>query len=110
MVDAAKEVSQLDSEERSAFPEASFFDGQVVPETKALGADDFLPIFIYCFVQAKIERPSALCELLSLMCPKSKMNGETGYYLASFQSALTYIHQLDLTEAENDLELIFDAA
>lgn len=28
-----------------------------------LGADDFLPIFIYCVVRAEMERPSALCEL-----------------------------------------------
>ncbi|KAL7542833.1 hypothetical protein ACHAXR_012141 [Thalassiosira sp. AJA248-18] len=125
VVDAAKEISQLDSEERSVFPDASFFDGKVVTKVKTLGADDFLPIFIFCFVQAKIERPSALfiansrhatCffdlstgELLSVMCDRAKMNGETGYYLASFHAALTHIHELDLTEAENDLSIIFDA-
>jgi hypothetical protein len=43
------------------------------------------------------------------MCDPSRANGEVGYYLASFQAALTHIHQLDLTEAENDLSLIFDA-
>lgn len=63
VVDAAKEISQLDAEERSVFPDATFFDATVVTKVKALGADDFLPIFIYCFVQAKIERPSALCKL-----------------------------------------------
>ena len=64
VVDAAKEISQLDSEERSVFPE-TFFDGKVsTPKVKTLGADDFLPIFIFCFVQAKIERPSALCKLV----------------------------------------------
>jgi len=62
-VDAAKEISQLDSEERSVFPDSTFFDGKVVTKTKTIGADDFLPIFIFCFVQAKIERPSALCKL-----------------------------------------------
>ena len=44
------------------------------------------PIFIFCFVQAKIERPSALGELLSVMCDRKKMSGETGYYLASFHA------------------------
>ncbi len=62
-MDAAKEISQLDAEERSVFPDATFFDATVVTKVKALGADDFLPIFIFCFVQAKIERPSALCKL-----------------------------------------------
>lgn len=108
VVDAAKEISQLDSEERSVFPDASFFDGKVVASEKIVGADDFLPIFIFCFVQAKIERPSALCELLSVMCDPRKLNGEAGYYLASFHAALTHIHELDLTEAENDLS-IFDS-
>ena len=62
-MDAAKEISQLDSEERTVFPHASFFDGKVDSvKSIALGADDFLPIFIFCFVQAKIERPSALCK------------------------------------------------
>ena len=27
-----------------------------------LGADDFLPIFIFCVVQAQMERPCALCK------------------------------------------------
>ena len=67
IVDAAIEITQLDSEERSCIPGESFFDGRVVTKTKALGADDFLPIFIFCFVQAKIERPSALCKLLKIL-------------------------------------------
>jgi len=141
VVDAAKEISQLESEERSVFPDSTFFDGAVVTEVKALGADDFLPIFIFAFVRSKIERPYAVCtshdyipytfissfanslqllhflfnlipkpigELLSLMCDPTKMSGEVGYYLASFQAALTHIHELDLTEAENDLSFIFD--
>jgi hypothetical protein len=108
VVDAAKEISQLEGEERSVFPDSTFFDGTVVTKVKALGADDFLPIFIFAFVRSKIERPYALCELLSLMCDPAKTNGETGYYLATFHAALTHIHELDLTEAENDLSLIFD--
>ena len=108
VVDAAKEISQLEGEERSVFPDSTFFDGTVVTKVKALGADDFLPIFIFAFVRSKIERPYALCELLSLMCDPAKTNGETGYYLATFHAALTHIHELDLTDAENDLSLIFD--
>ncbi len=61
VVDAAKEISQLESEERSVFPDSTFFDGAVVTEVKALGADDFLPIFIFAFVRSKIERPYAVC-------------------------------------------------
>lgn len=59
IVDAAKEIPQLHSKERGCFAETSFFDGPV--KTKTLGADDFLPIFIFCFVNARLERPCALC-------------------------------------------------
>ena len=37
VVDAAKEITQLDSEERSVFPDSTFFDGQVVTKVKTLG-------------------------------------------------------------------------
>jgi hypothetical protein len=32
-------------------------------EGQMLGADDFLPIFIYSVVRAEMERPCALCKL-----------------------------------------------
>ena len=110
IVDAAKEITHLDAEERSVFPEATFFDGQVVTKTKTLGADDFLPIFIFCFVQAKIERPQALCALLQTMCDPAKMSGETGYYLSSFHAAMTHIHEdLDLSEVNDELAIFLES-
>jgi hypothetical protein len=110
IVDAAKEITHLDAEERSVFPEATFFDGKVVTKTKTLGADDFLPIFIFCFVQAKIERPQALCALLQTMCDPAKMNGETGYYLSSFHAAMTHIHEdLDLSEVNDELAIFLES-
>ena len=109
IVDAAKEITHLDAEERSVFPDATFFDGKVVTKTKTLGADDFLPIFIFCFVQAKIERPQALCALLQTMCDPAKMNGETGYYLSSFHAAMTHIHEdLDLSEVNDELAIFLE--
>eukprot|EP00985_Skeletonema_marinoi_P027305 scaffold22201_cov99-Skeletonema_marinoi.AAC.2 len=111
IVDAAKEITHLDAEERSVFPEATFFDGKVVTKTKTLGADDFLPIFIFCFVQAKIERPQALCALLQTMCDPAKMNGETGYYLSSFHAAMTHIHEdLDLSEVNDELAIFLESS
>ncbi|KAL7484943.1 hypothetical protein ACHAW6_010559 [Cyclotella cf. meneghiniana] len=106
IVEAAKEITRLHSEERGCFSERSFFDGPV--KTKTLGADDFLPIFIFCFVQAKLDRPCALCELLQTMCDPLKLNGETGYYLASFNAAMTHINQLDLTEANDEFSIFLN--
>jgi hypothetical protein len=49
IVGAAREISRLHEREHG--------DGVI------LGADDFLPIFIFCVVRAEMERPCALCKL-----------------------------------------------
>ena len=48
IVDAAREISRLYQHEHG--------------EDHLLGADDFLPIFIFCVVRAEMERPCALCK------------------------------------------------
>ena len=50
IVGAAREISRLYEKEHG---EGAF-----------LGADDFLPIFIFCVVRAEMERPCALCKFL----------------------------------------------
>lgn len=47
-------------------------------------------------------------ELLQTMCDPFKLNGETGYYLASFHAAMTHINELDLTEANDELSIFLD--
>jgi len=68
-----------------------------------LGADDFLPIFIYCVVQAEMERPCALCVLLRALCDPVNRMGEIGYYLASFEAAITHIQEVDLTDDREEM-------
>ena len=48
IVEAAREISLLHDREHG--------------EDVILGADDFLPIFIFCVVRAEMERPCALCK------------------------------------------------
>lgn len=43
-----------------------------------LGADDFLPIFIYVLVNAKVERLAAQSAVLEALCDPKKMMGEAG--------------------------------
>ena len=74
IVSAAKEITHLFSSEHS-LPQpqdASLNDVDVslsgaeakCPEDKpTLGADEFLPIFIFCVTRSEIERPCALCKL-----------------------------------------------
>lgn len=85
IVQAAKAIAHVRAEEH------------VDSESNSLGADDFLPIFIYCFVQSKIERPCALCALLRHFAESSQQIGEVGYYLSSYEAALVYIIELDLS-------------
>jgi hypothetical protein len=54
IVDSAKEISRVYAEEKCS--------GFEIESKDELGADDFLPIFIYCVVQAEMERPCALCK------------------------------------------------
>ena len=65
---------------------------------QTLGADDFLPIFIFCVVHADLERPCALTVLLRALCDRNNKTGEIGYYLLSFEAAIAHCHEVDLTE------------
>jgi hypothetical protein len=63
IVDAAREISRLYEKEHPKVSQASAEEGgNQVEKTTLLGADDFLPIFIFCVVRAEMERPSALCK------------------------------------------------
>lgn len=57
IVDAAREITRVFGLEHKIGPNE---DGKV--SQVELGADDFLPIFIYCVVRAEMERPCALCK------------------------------------------------
>ena len=59
IVDAAGELYRIQNSDAAAsdYPAKT---NQL--ESNGLGADDFLTIFIFCVVQAEMERPSALCK------------------------------------------------
>ena len=57
----------------------------------ALGADDFLPIFIFVVCRAGLARPSFSKDLLWHLCHPDQLHGESGYYLTVYESALEYI-------------------
>ncbi len=66
------------------------------------GADDFLPIFIYCVVRAEMERPCALCVLLRTLCDPINQIGEIGYYLLTFEAAIKHCEEVDLTDHDRE--------
>ena len=85
IVNAGKEVVRLNKTESSG--------------SDPLGADEFLPIFIFCVVRSSIERPNALSILLRNLCDESQLLSEIGYYLSSFKAAITFIQNLDLSSS-----------
>ena len=73
IVDAASELYRLYRIENSEGSADSLVTPNLV-ESKDLGADDFLPIFIFCVMRAEMERPCALCKSSQLVCcPSSEM-------------------------------------
>lgn len=49
-----------------------------VENAESLGADDFLPIFIYVLVNSKVEGVAAQSLILETLCDPKKMIGEAG--------------------------------
>ena len=92
IVHAANEISRIYAEEHQNGSESN---GEC---RLPLGADDFLPIFIFCVVHADMDRPCALAVLLRSLCEQTNRIGEIGYYLASFEAAITHIQEIDLTD------------
>ena len=106
IVEAAKEIFRIFAQLQSKRDEPSDrhqVEGGSSKETH-LGADDFLPIFIYCVVQAEMERPCALCVLLRTLCDRINKIGEVGYYLQTFEAAITHCQEIDLTEDREEMQ------
>jgi len=65
-----------------------------------LGADMFLPVFIYVVSQCGISRLLSLKNLLGGLVDPSRMMSEAGYCLASLEGAIEYLLRLDETAEE----------
>ena len=96
ILSCAAEIFRLNKVERGDEGEAS--------ETH-LGADDFLPIFIYVVVHSNIDRPLSLLSLLDNICNSISKQGEAGYYLATFEAACTHLKMMVEEEKEKEFNL-----
>lgn len=61
-----------------------------------LGADDFLPIFIFVVCQAQLAHPHLNKDLLWTLCHPDQLRGESGYYLTMYEAALEFIMGVEL--------------
>ena len=62
---------------------------------KVLGADECLPILVWCVVHSDFEAPFSTLQLLQALCNPDKRMGEIGYCLSTFEAALAHIDMLD---------------
>jgi hypothetical protein len=66
--------------------------GTKVPKmADELGADEFLPIFIFVTVNAELSSPLKDKECMWSLCEPDMVAGEGGYYLTVFDAALSYL-------------------
>ncbi|KAL0224799.1 hypothetical protein RCL1_002711 [Eukaryota sp. TZLM3-RCL] len=59
-----------------------------------LSADQFLPIFIFCLKESKLESPFAICDYIFSLSDSTLLKSENGYYATAFNSACLYLHAL----------------
>jgi len=67
-----------------------------------LGADDFLPIFIYVFCRSELRHPFLNKDILWKLCHPDQLHGESGYYLTIYESAVEYIYSMEVNQEELD--------
>ena len=66
-------------------------------DPKALGADECLPILVWCVVHSELEKPCSTLQLLTALCNPDKRMSEIGYCLSTFEAALAHINMLEST-------------
>ena len=67
-----------------------------------MGADDFLPLFIYVLVQTGLEAVEVEVEFLWGLLAPSLLSGEGGYYLTTLSSAVHVIKGFLLQDPSED--------
>ena len=63
--------------------------GQNIPEY--LGADDFVPIFIYVVSKSGLKHPTLNKDIMWNLCHPELLRGEVGYFLTVYESAIEFI-------------------
>ncbi len=62
-----------------------------------LGADDFMPIFMFVVSRSGLDRAFHDKEYLVHLCPENMLDGQGAYYLSTFEAALTFMMNMDLS-------------
>lgn len=70
-------------------------------KSSAIGADDFLPLFMYTVFHAHVPLLASSCEYMEKFLPQEYCNGHWAYYLTHLNSAIQFICKL----SPNDLNI-----
>jgi hypothetical protein len=81
----------------SAAEEASLLS-DFDPSKLFLPADDLFPIFVWVVAQTPLQQPCTLRTMMWALCDKQALQGEAGYYLTVWDSALEYLKKVDVTQ------------
>ena len=68
---------------------------ELKPKT-VLGADDFMPIFMFVISRGRLDRAFYDKEYLVHLCPANVLDGEGAYYLSTFEAALSFMIDMKL--------------
>eukprot|EP01105_Mastigella_eilhardi_P007187 TRINITY_DN1865_c0_g1_i1.p1 TRINITY_DN1865_c0_g1~~TRINITY_DN1865_c0_g1_i1.p1 ORF type:complete len:855 (-),score=134.91 TRINITY_DN1865_c0_g1_i1:68-2632(-) len=76
------------------------------PDSLLLGADDFLPIYAFVLLRAKISRAHSQGKYMEHFLDESSMAGELGYAVVTYQTSLIFIKclkQQDFVHGDNEV-------
>jgi hypothetical protein len=74
------------------------------PDEGSLGADDFLPAFIYVVLKSCVPRLQSNCEYIQAFHSPDRLMGKSGYCFVNLRSAIEFISSMDASQISIDPE------
>jgi Rab5 GDP/GTP exchange factor len=65
------------------------------PEDSALGADDFLPVFIWVVLKSNVPKLQSNCEYIQAFHNPARLMSKSGYCFVNLRSAMEFVISLD---------------
>ena len=77
---------------------------KIFKEPPPLGADDFLPIFVYVVASSHLPHPQTTFQMIAHLANRDRLEGLAKYFLTVFESALWYLAHLNIEEEDEEEE------
>lgn len=86
----------------SVSKQSTISNGEEIASASAIGADDFLPVFIYAVLKSLSPKLQSNCEYIQRFLSPLRMMSQAGYYLINLRSAIEFIMTLDSSNLTMD--------